>query len=293
MFGPAGHLYCYFTYGMHWCANVVCGRDGVAARSCCGPARSSTASTWPVRRRPAARRDADLARGPARLAACLGLAAGAQRRSTCSTPPRRCGSSVSPARRPRGVQAGPRVGISAAADRPWRFWLAGEPVGVGVQAGWARRGGGRDRQTEAVSETAPPDRRPAARPARRARVLASGAAQILPADGLAERLLRRPPRAPAAAGQARHRPVRLRPDARARRRAAQAAPVPGPRAHRGAGRRRVHRPGGRPVRAHGHPRRAERRRRHRQRPRLLRPADAHPRPRAHRGRQQRRLARRR
>ncbi|HEU5266122.1 MAG TPA: DNA-3-methyladenine glycosylase [Jatrophihabitans sp.] len=107
MFGPPGHLYCYFTYGMHWCANVVCGTDGVAAAVLLRAGEVIAGLDAARRRRPAARRDADLARGPAR--------------------------------RPRDVQTGPRVGITAAADRPWRFWLPGRPSVSAYKAGGRTR----------------------------------------------------------------------------------------------------------------------------------------------------------
>src|SRR4051812_42116403 len=68
MFGPAGHLYCYFTYGMHWCANIVCGVDGVAAAVLLRAGEVIDGQDLARGRRPAARRDIDLARGPARLA---------------------------------------------------------------------------------------------------------------------------------------------------------------------------------------------------------------------------------
>ena len=137
MFGPPGHLYCYFTYGMHWCVNVVCGTDGVAAAALLRAGEVVEGLTVARRRRPAARRDADLARGPARLATALAL--GAEHNGVDLLDP---GSVVRlvdiRARRPRGVQAGPRVGITAAADRPWRYWLADEPLGVGLQEGRAQ-----------------------------------------------------------------------------------------------------------------------------------------------------------
>jgi DNA-3-methyladenine glycosylase len=124
MFGPAGHLYCYFTYGMHWCANVVCGDEGRASAVLLRGGDVVAGLDAARLRRPAARRDADLGRGPARLATCLGLAAAQNGVDLCDA-----AADVQlielPHRRRPGVVAGPRTGISRAADRPWRFWLAG------------------------------------------------------------------------------------------------------------------------------------------------------------------------
>ncbi len=141
MFGPAGHLYCYFTYGMHWCANVVCRVDGVAGAVLLRAGEVLDGVDTAYARRPAARREADLARGPARLATCLALAA-AQNGTDLCDPGADVRLESMPGRRASGVLSGPRVGISAAADRPWRFWLPGEPTVSTYKAGGrARRGG--------------------------------------------------------------------------------------------------------------------------------------------------------
>jgi DNA-3-methyladenine glycosylase len=126
MFGPPGHLYCYFTYGMHWCANVVCGDDGIAAAVLLRAGVVVGGVEAARARRPSARRDVDLARGPARLASCLAL--GAAVNGTDLLGPRSPVRLAGLGRRaPRGMLRGPRVGISAAAARPWRFWLPDEP----------------------------------------------------------------------------------------------------------------------------------------------------------------------
>jgi DNA-3-methyladenine glycosylase len=138
MFGPPGHLYCYFTYGMHWCANIVCGDVGIAAAVLlrAGEIVRGTDVAWG--RRHTARSAPDLARGPARLATCLALDAGANGADVCSPDsPVRLESMRS--RRAAGVRAGPRVGIAAAADRPWRFWLDGEPSVSRFRAGARNR----------------------------------------------------------------------------------------------------------------------------------------------------------
>lgn len=124
MFGPAGHLYVYFVYGMHFCANVTCLDDGepgaVLLRA--GEVLSDPATAR--RRRPTARRDVDLARGPARLASLLGLTRDHDGLDVTSgtAPVRvRAGARVPVAR----IRSGPRVGVATARDTPWRFWIDG------------------------------------------------------------------------------------------------------------------------------------------------------------------------
>jgi DNA-3-methyladenine glycosylase len=147
MFGEAGHLYCYFTYGMHWCANVVCGSEGTASAVLLRAGEIVTGADVAQARRPAARTFRDLARGPARLAQCLGLNAATNGVDLCDpASPVRLVSL--PSRRARSVTAGPRVGIVAAAERPWRFWLDGDVTVSAYQPG-ARRRSRAARQTEA------------------------------------------------------------------------------------------------------------------------------------------------
>ncbi len=127
MFGPPGHLYCYFTYGMHWCANVVCGAAGVATAVLLRAGEVVEGVPTARTRRPAARGLRDLARGPARLAGCLGLDRATDGVDLCDPASPVVLTGVR-ARRPGGVLTGPRVGVAAAPERPWRFWLAGEPT---------------------------------------------------------------------------------------------------------------------------------------------------------------------
>ena len=140
MFGPPGHLYVYFVYGMHFCANVTCLGDGEAGAVLLRAGEVISDATVAFARRPTARRPTELARGPARLAALLGL--GREHNGVDVTDPASpvrilAGAPVDPAL----VRVGPRVGVAAAHQRPWRFWLAGSPAvspyrpGRGAQAG--------------------------------------------------------------------------------------------------------------------------------------------------------------
>jgi len=132
MFGPPGFLYVYFTYGMHWCANVVCGPDGEAAAVLIR-ALAPTAGLEAMRSaRPAARRDRDLCSGPAKLCQALGitgpdngtdlLARSAGRRSPGAV--RLLDDGTPPPRRPG---RGTRIGIKEATEHRWRFWVPGDP----------------------------------------------------------------------------------------------------------------------------------------------------------------------
>lgn len=131
MFGPPGHLYVYFTYGMHVCANVVCGPEGEpsgvllrAGEVVAGveAARARRVSSL----RSTTLRDADLARGPARLCVALGITLaddgarlGERFRLELSPHP------VAP------VASGPRTGVSGDGGTeayPWRFYLPGDPT---------------------------------------------------------------------------------------------------------------------------------------------------------------------
>jgi len=135
MFGPAGHLYCYFVYGMHWCANVTCQREGAAAGVLMRAAQILLGQDAVAARRTARLKPHLLASGPARLAAALGLD-GARNGLDLLDPAspvrlRALGSGV-------GFQTGPRVGVAAAQDLAWRFWLPDEPSVSVYRAGGAR-----------------------------------------------------------------------------------------------------------------------------------------------------------
>ena len=129
MFGPAGRLYCYFTYGMHVCANVVTGAEGAPEAVLL---RAGDGLDLARSRRPGVR-DRDLARGPARLCRALGIGLDldgadllARRTPTGPVGPvLTLRASLEP---PPQVTAGPRVGLRGAPDRPWRFWVTADPT---------------------------------------------------------------------------------------------------------------------------------------------------------------------
>jgi DNA-3-methyladenine glycosylase len=127
MFGPAGHLYVYFTYGMHHCANIVCGPAGVASAVLLRAGEIVDGEQLALSRRPASKSFKDLASGPARLATSLGITTADSGRDALQAP---FGLEL-PARHAVDVSAGPRVGVSGAGgthDYPWRFWLSGDPT---------------------------------------------------------------------------------------------------------------------------------------------------------------------
>jgi len=126
MFGPAGVLYVYFTYGMHWCLNVVCGPVGEASAVLLR-AGEVVAGLATARARRGVPVDRDLARGPARLATTLGLDGSANGTSLVDASGPAQLRLPDPAVPPGLIQAGPRVGVAGGHDTPWRFWLAGEP----------------------------------------------------------------------------------------------------------------------------------------------------------------------
>jgi DNA-3-methyladenine glycosylase len=125
MFGPPGHAYVYFTYGMHFCMNLVCGPDGHASAVLlrAGEVVDGVAT---ARERRAGARDRDLARGPARLTRALAVDRQQDGVDVTSarSPLRVCGG-VPVA--DDDVRWGPRVGVTAAGDLPWRVWVDGEP----------------------------------------------------------------------------------------------------------------------------------------------------------------------
>jgi DNA-3-methyladenine glycosylase len=143
MFGPPGHTYVYFTYGMYFCVNLVCARNGSASAVLLRAGRviagedlararrtRRTKGTTPVLFR-------DLARGPGRLCLALDIDRSLDGTDVCvpDSPLRvrwpDAGTTVRSAEKnsaEKNIATGPRVGVSSAAEVPWRFWIEGEPT---------------------------------------------------------------------------------------------------------------------------------------------------------------------
>lgn len=136
MFGPPGHLYVYFSYGVHWCANVVTGspEDGQAvllrALEPVAGLDLMRAARWRTQRRQV---DRDLCRGPGRLCQAMGIDRSFDGADLCDQPIGEPGrgwrvalaeDGVKPPERPA---VSTRIGISVAVERPWRFAVPGHP----------------------------------------------------------------------------------------------------------------------------------------------------------------------
>jgi DNA-3-methyladenine glycosylase len=146
MFGPPGHAYVYFTYGMHFCVNVVClGEEGSASAVLLRAGRVIAGEELARARRTrgtTAIAPRDLARGPARLCQALGIDRSQNGADMVSarSPLRMLSGAGNPARSAvlvpgerhpatlRRIVTGPRVGVSSAAAIPWRYWYDGDPT---------------------------------------------------------------------------------------------------------------------------------------------------------------------
>ena len=140
MFGRAGLLYVYFTYGMHWCANVVCQTDGVPHAVLLRALAPMAGIDDMFAARVAARRPEDLCSGPAKLCQAMGLDGkddgadlvngdrGVRLLSDGTAPPEE-------------PSTGLRIGLSAGAEHPWRFWVPGDRNVSRARPG-GRRGSG-------------------------------------------------------------------------------------------------------------------------------------------------------
>lgn len=126
MFGPPGHLYVYFTYGMHVCANIVCSPEGTASAVLIRAGEITDGVDRARSRRTTSRSDLDLARGPARLCVALGITLDDNGADVVSS---RIRLELPEVAAP--FAQGPRTGVSGpggSTDYPWRFWIPGDPT---------------------------------------------------------------------------------------------------------------------------------------------------------------------
>jgi DNA-3-methyladenine glycosylase len=128
MFGAPGFAYVYQIYGLHFCVNLVCQPAGVAEAVLlrAGQVVEGTEVAW--ERRPAARAEIQLARGPALLCQVLAIDRRFDGTDVCAgnSPVRILGPGPGDAPAPGMIRTGPRVGVTQAADYPWRFWIDGD-----------------------------------------------------------------------------------------------------------------------------------------------------------------------
>jgi len=126
MFGPPGHAYVYFTYGMHFCVNLVCRPPGTASAVLLRAGEIVAGAERARARRGEKVPFRDLARGPARLCQALGIDRSFD--GTDVLDPSgilRLEDGLAPL---GDIRQGPRVGIREAAELPWRFWIDGDPT---------------------------------------------------------------------------------------------------------------------------------------------------------------------
>jgi DNA-3-methyladenine glycosylase len=132
MFGPPGHAYVYFTYGMHHCLNLVTGSAG-QARAVLVRALEPVEGVPLMRARRGVHELARLARGPGCVAQALGLTRAHDGLDLAGGP--LWLSDLAPRRGGRPIATGPRIGIRSGIEHPWRFWLSGHPCVSGPSGG--------------------------------------------------------------------------------------------------------------------------------------------------------------
>ncbi|MET7455601.1 DNA-3-methyladenine glycosylase [Streptomyces sp. NPDC005574] len=129
MFGPPGHVYVYFTYGMWFCMNLVCGPEGTSSAVLLRAGEIVEGVESARKRRLSARHDKELAKGPARLATALGVDRALNGTDACApgeTPLRVLTGTPVPGDQ---VRNGPRTGVAGDGGvHPWRFWVANDPT---------------------------------------------------------------------------------------------------------------------------------------------------------------------
>ncbi|MFF7201249.1 MULTISPECIES: DNA-3-methyladenine glycosylase [unclassified Streptomyces] len=140
MFGPPGHAYVYFTYGMWHCLNVVCGPVGRAGGVLLRAGEVLVGAEHARKRRISARHDRELAKGPARLATALDVDRTLNGADFCADGHSPLTLLPGNAPAPDQVRNGPRTGVGGdGAHHPWRFWIDGDPTVSPYRAHTPRR----------------------------------------------------------------------------------------------------------------------------------------------------------
>jgi DNA-3-methyladenine glycosylase len=121
MFGPPGHAYVYRSYGIHWCLNLVCGREGVP-EAVLVRALEPTTGIDVQRERRGVTDVRELCSGPGKLCQALGVTREHDGYALDEAPFRLEGRDAVPE-----ILTGPRVGITRATELSWRYGLAGSP----------------------------------------------------------------------------------------------------------------------------------------------------------------------
>ncbi|MGW8331580.1 DNA-3-methyladenine glycosylase [Streptomyces sp. NPDC055897] len=129
MFGPPGHAYVYFTYGMWHCLNLVCGPEGQASGVLLRAGEIQVGAELARKRRLSARHDRELAKGPARLATALDVGRALNGTDACAGPDAPLSVLTGTPAPPDLVRSGPRTGVGGdGAPHPWRFWISDDPT---------------------------------------------------------------------------------------------------------------------------------------------------------------------
>ncbi|MFI6683279.1 DNA-3-methyladenine glycosylase [Streptomyces sp. NPDC050485] len=140
MFGPPGHAYVYFTYGMWHCLNLVCGPEGRASGVLLRAGEFQVGAELARKRRLSARHDKELAKGPARLATALDVGRHLNGTDVCGGPESPLAMLAGTPPTPDQVRSGPRTGVGGdGAPHLWRFWISDDPTVSPYRAHQPRR----------------------------------------------------------------------------------------------------------------------------------------------------------
>ncbi|MFD3930750.1 DNA-3-methyladenine glycosylase [Streptomyces sp. NPDC058614] len=140
MFGPPGHVYVYFTYGMWFCMNLVCGPEGMPCGVLLRAGEVTEGAELARKRRLSARNDKELAKGPARLATALDVDRTLDGTDACAPEGAPLTLLTGTPVRSDQVRNGPRTGVAGDGGvHPWRFWIDNDPTVSPYRAHTPRR----------------------------------------------------------------------------------------------------------------------------------------------------------